>query len=190
MGPGWARSSARWSGTTIPLPGREPSTPRALSIAAWPRTSRLGFTATTQHWPPSRLFLWRRSLIPPLLGMLLSVPITDLVPMLGLPALTAPFVLATWLVLAFGWLDGRLFAEQAITAAVNVGHAAVGDATICSLLDLSFGVSPMNLSPQERDKLLIFVAAQVARATQETRPETECPRGDGPDHGRAHGDGS
>ncbi len=58
------------------------------------------------------LFLWRRSLIPPLLGMLLSVPLTELVPMLGLPALTAPFVLATWLVLAFGWLDGRLFRER------------------------------------------------------------------------------
>jgi urea transporter len=58
------------------------------------------------------LFLWRRSVIPPLLGMLLSVPLTELIPLLGLPALTAPFVLATWLVLAFGWLDGRLFREH------------------------------------------------------------------------------
>ena len=61
------------------------------------------------------LFLWRRSLIPPLLGMLLSVLLTDLIPMLGLPALTAPFVLATWLVLAFGWLDRRLVREPAVT---------------------------------------------------------------------------
>jgi urea transporter len=58
------------------------------------------------------LFLWRRSLIPPLLGMLFSVVLTELIPLLGLPALTAPFVLATWLVLALGWLDGRLFPEQ------------------------------------------------------------------------------
>jgi urea transporter len=58
------------------------------------------------------LFLWRRSVIPPVLGMLLSVPITELFPLIGLPALTAPFVLATWLVLALGWLDGRLFREQ------------------------------------------------------------------------------
>jgi len=57
------------------------------------------------------LFLWRRSVIPPVLGMLLSVPLTELFPLLGLPALTAPFVLATWIVLAFGWLDGRLFRE-------------------------------------------------------------------------------
>ena len=48
------------------------------------------------------LFLWRRSLIPPLLGMLLSVPVTEFFPLLGLPALTAPFVLATWIVLALG----------------------------------------------------------------------------------------
>ena len=55
------------------------------------------------------LFLWRRSFIPPLLGMVFSVPLTDLVPMLGLPALTAPFVLATWIVLGLGWLDGKMF---------------------------------------------------------------------------------
>ena len=35
------------------------------------------------------LFLWRRSLIPPLLGILISVPLTELLPLLGLPALTA-----------------------------------------------------------------------------------------------------
>jgi urea transporter len=54
------------------------------------------------------LFLWRRSLIPPLLGILFATLLTDLVPLLGLPALTAPFVLATWLVLLLGWLDGKL----------------------------------------------------------------------------------
>jgi urea transporter len=59
------------------------------------------------------LFLWRRSVIPPLLGIFLSVLLTDLFPLLGLPALTAPFVLATWIVLAFGWLDERLFREPA-----------------------------------------------------------------------------
>jgi urea transporter len=58
------------------------------------------------------LFLWRRSLIRPLLGMVFSVALTELIPLLGLPALTAPFVLATWLVLAFGWIDGRLFPEE------------------------------------------------------------------------------
>jgi urea transporter len=59
------------------------------------------------------VFLWRRSLIPPLLGILLSVPITEYFPMLGLPTLTAPFVLATWLVLALLWAERRLFGPPA-----------------------------------------------------------------------------
>jgi urea transporter len=58
------------------------------------------------------LFLWRHSLIPPLLGILLSVPITELLPRLGMPALTAPFVLATWIVLALGWLDEKYLRMQ------------------------------------------------------------------------------
>jgi urea transporter len=63
------------------------------------------------------LYLWRRALIPPLLGILTSVPITELFPKLGLPALTAPFVLATWLVLSLGWLESKLFASRVSPAA-------------------------------------------------------------------------
>jgi urea transporter len=59
------------------------------------------------------LFLWRRTLIPPLLGILLSVPLAEIFQPLGLPALTAPFVLATWIVLALGWLEVRLFKPPA-----------------------------------------------------------------------------
>jgi urea transporter len=55
------------------------------------------------------LYLWRRSLIPPLMGIVLTVPLTELVPRVGLPALTAPFVLATWIVLAILWLEARAF---------------------------------------------------------------------------------
>ncbi len=62
------------------------------------------------------LFLQKRTVILPLLGAILSVPLTDLVPMLGLPALTAPFVLATWLVMAMRALDGRLFRESSPVA--------------------------------------------------------------------------
>jgi urea transporter len=59
------------------------------------------------------LFLWRRSLIAPVLGILISVPLTELMPLIGLPALTAPFVLATWLVLLLGWFEGKLFQSPA-----------------------------------------------------------------------------
>lgn len=57
------------------------------------------------------LWLWKRSLAPPLLGALLTVPIAELVPLVGLPALTAPFVLATWIVLAIGWWEDNFIAE-------------------------------------------------------------------------------
>lgn len=46
------------------------------------------------------LFLARRSLVAPLLGAILAVLLTEVFPLIGLPALTAPFVLATWIVLA------------------------------------------------------------------------------------------
>ncbi len=65
------------------------------------------------------LFLWRRSFIAPLLGILLSVPLTELIPLVGLPALTAPFVLATWLVLAFGWLERRLLGKSSTISATG-----------------------------------------------------------------------
>lgn len=61
------------------------------------------------------LHLWRRSLIAPLLGMMLSVPLTELVPLLGIPALTAPFVLATWAVLALGWLESKYLGDKPAT---------------------------------------------------------------------------
>lgn len=67
-----------------------------------------GYNATLA---PVALFLWRKSLVPPLLGMALAVLLTELVPLFGVPALTAPFVLATWIVLALGWFERRFFAE-------------------------------------------------------------------------------
>jgi urea transporter len=99
--------SASWAGTVDP----ESLVDRGLAENV--AMGLYGYNATLAA---VALFLWRRSLIPPLLGVLLSVPLTDLVPMLGLPALTAPFVLATWLVLAFGWLDKKFFADQGTAA--------------------------------------------------------------------------
>jgi urea transporter len=70
-------------------------------------TIRLGLYGYNATLAAVALYLWRRSLIPPLLGILLSVPFTEMLPRLGLPALTGPFVLATWVVLGLGWLDQR-----------------------------------------------------------------------------------
>lgn len=59
------------------------------------------------------LALARRSLIAPFLGMLISVVLTELIPLMGIPALTAPFVLATWVVLALGCLEDQVFKGRA-----------------------------------------------------------------------------
>ncbi len=66
---------------------------------------KLGLYGYNATLAPVALYLWKRSLLAPVLGMLLTVPLTELVPMLGLPALTAPFVLAVWLLLALSWLE-------------------------------------------------------------------------------------
>jgi urea transporter len=71
----------------------------------------LGLYSYNATLPALALFLWRKSLIPALLGVLVSVPLTELVPKVGLPALTAPFILATWIVLILGWFDARFLAE-------------------------------------------------------------------------------
>lgn len=60
------------------------------------------------------LYLSRRSLIAPLLGIIISVPVTEFFPLTGLPALTAPFVISTWIVLALGWLESRFSSVAAV----------------------------------------------------------------------------
>jgi len=78
---------------------------------------RLGLYGYNATLTAVALYLWRRTLIAPLLGIGLSVPLTELVPRLGVPALTAPFVLATWIVLALGWLEGRWLGGKAAAPA-------------------------------------------------------------------------
>lgn len=83
------------------------ATPLAIMLQAPPEDIALGLYGYNATLAAIALFLWRRSLIAPLLGILLSVPLTEYFPILRLPTLTAPFVLATWIVLALGWLEGR-----------------------------------------------------------------------------------
>jgi urea transporter len=73
---------------------------------------RLGLYGYNATLAAVALFLWRRSVIAPVLGMALSVPITESFPRVGLPALTAPFVLATWAVLALGRVEARLLGRN------------------------------------------------------------------------------
>ncbi|WP_435007898.1 urea transporter [Tundrisphaera lichenicola] len=87
--------------------------PESLVERSLPETIALGLYGYNATLAAIALFLGKRSFIPPLLGILISVPLTEFVPMLGLPALTAPFVLATWLVLGLAWLEGRYFGPSA-----------------------------------------------------------------------------
>lgn len=58
------------------------------------------------------LWLWRPSILTTLLGALLTVPLAEWIPRLGVPALTAPFVLAAWIVMLLNYLDGALLREE------------------------------------------------------------------------------
>ncbi|WP_152053227.1 urea transporter [Tautonia marina] len=52
------------------------------------------------------IFIWRPSLLIPALAAVVSVPLTEFFPrMLGIPPLTAPFVAASWIILAVGVLE-------------------------------------------------------------------------------------
>jgi urea transporter len=52
------------------------------------------------------VYLWRKSLLHPILAAIIAVPLTELFPKgLGVPALTAPFVVSAWIVIAIGSLE-------------------------------------------------------------------------------------
>jgi len=58
------------------------------------------------------LALYRRSLLLPIVAAVLSVPITEKFPLIGLATLTAPFVLASWAIIAMDRFDARLNRNQ------------------------------------------------------------------------------
>jgi urea transporter len=60
------------------------------------------------------VYLWRRSLLVSLLAAAISIPLTEYFPsaQLGIPALTAPFVLASWAVLLIGAIEVTFMKEQ------------------------------------------------------------------------------
>jgi urea transporter len=59
------------------------------------------------------VYLWRKSLLLAILAAAIAIPMTELFPgLLGIPALTAPFVMATWIVLAIGQLETVFVREK------------------------------------------------------------------------------
>jgi urea transporter len=59
------------------------------------------------------LALWSRSWLLPVLAAVVSVPLTSLVPELGVATLTAPFVFASWLVILVAQAGRRIFSGHA-----------------------------------------------------------------------------
>lgn len=87
--------------------------PERLIERAISENIALGLDSYNTILPAIALFRWRRSLMPPLLGILVSVPLTELAPGLGLSALSAPNVLVTWLVLTLGFVEQKALDKQA-----------------------------------------------------------------------------
>jgi len=59
------------------------------------------------------VYLWRKSLLIPILAALISVPLTEFFPgSLEIPALTAPFVAASWIVIAIGQPEAVFIREK------------------------------------------------------------------------------
>jgi urea transporter len=79
---------------------------------------RLGLFGYNATLAAVALWLWRPSLVYPLVGIISAMVLTSVVPLFGLPALTAPFVLATWLVMLIAKLEtGILSPSDGPTAA-------------------------------------------------------------------------
>jgi len=96
-------------GTIVGIYHQDPSGPITIGI--------YGYNAVLAA---IALYLWRKSLVIPILGAFLSTPITELfpkikdfIPWLDPLALTAPFVFACWIVIAIGALEKYFCTETA-----------------------------------------------------------------------------
>jgi urea transporter len=70
------------------------------------RTVAIGIYGYNSALAAVAVYLWRKSLLNPILAALVAVPLTEFFPStLGVPALTAPFVVASWIVLAIGCVE-------------------------------------------------------------------------------------
>ena len=94
----------------VALLGSLVGTMTAVYHADSPESLALGLYGYNAALAAMALFLARPSLTPPILAAMISTPLTEFFPKsLGIPALTAPFVAAAWIVLAVTWAEGRLF---------------------------------------------------------------------------------
>jgi urea transporter len=99
-------AASNWRHASLALMGSIVGTLVGLYHADKPGDIEIGIYGYNAALAAIALHLWRPSILIPLLGVLISTPITEFFnPLTGLPALTAPFVLACWVVLAIGALE-------------------------------------------------------------------------------------
>jgi urea transporter len=102
---------SNWRHAVIALLGSLAGTLVGIYHADPKETIELGIYGYNAALAAMAIYLWRRSLQLPILAALISVPLTEFFPKaLGIPALTAPFVAAAWIVLATGWLEKKFVA--------------------------------------------------------------------------------
>ena len=69
-------------------------------------TVHLGIYGYNAVLAPIAVYLWTKSLLIAILAAMISVPLTEFFPSwLGIPPLTAPFVVASWIIIAVGQID-------------------------------------------------------------------------------------
>jgi urea transporter len=96
---------SNWRHAALALMGSIVGTLVGLYHADKPGDIEIGIYGYNAALAAIALYLWRPSILIPLLGVLISTPITEFFPLTGLPTLTAPFVLACWVVLALAALE-------------------------------------------------------------------------------------
>ena len=101
-----------WRGAVWALVGSLIGLLTGLSHGAPEPNLSLGIYGYNAALAAMAMALYRRSVTLPIFGAILSVPVTEVFPAIGLPTLTAPFVIACWCVIGMDRLDRKLYASQ------------------------------------------------------------------------------
>jgi urea transporter len=101
-----------WRGAVWALVGSLMGLMTGLSHAAPEPNLSLGIYGYNAALAAMAMALYRRSVTLPLFAVILSVPVTEIFPVIGLPTLTAPFVIACWAVIGMDKLDRKLYGAQ------------------------------------------------------------------------------
>jgi urea transporter len=105
---------SNWRHVVLALLGSVVGTILAIYHNDPAQTISLGIYGYNASLAAMAVYLWRKSLLIPILAAEISIPLTEFFPAgLGIPPLTAPFVVAAWIVIAIGQLEVVFLRERA-----------------------------------------------------------------------------